>query len=177
MYSKEQLEKYPFFREKLEETDLSGMLDQLKNTDVIGLVVSGREGAHAKDQGQGKQQGNNLFHGEPSLKIKSGSCIFSPLGGGKSGKQKILRTLPKDDYSSWYHLGSPHHCGLRDGLTSILRKITAAFRHRLLAILVSTGSYKGNFTDRRSPRFQHTRGSLDTAMIRLLALIIAFAVL
>ncbi|MBQ1365302.1 MAG: GGDEF domain-containing protein [Clostridia bacterium] len=36
MYSKEQLEKYPFFREKLEETDLSGMLDQL-----TGLVSRG----------------------------------------------------------------------------------------------------------------------------------------
>ena len=36
MYSQEQLEKYPFFREKLEETDLSGMLDQL-----TGLVSRG----------------------------------------------------------------------------------------------------------------------------------------
>ena len=38
-------------------------------------------------------------------------------------------------------------------------------------------AYKGNFTERRSPRLQQTQGSLYTAMIRLLALIIAFAVL
>ena len=61
MYSKEQLEKYPFFREKLEETDLSGMLDQLKDTDIVGFFFGGCDSAQSQHKGKGKNQGNHFF--------------------------------------------------------------------------------------------------------------------
>jgi hypothetical protein len=56
------------------------MLDQLQDTDVVGLFFGGRAGAYAQEQGQNHEQGYKLLHGKTSLIIKS---IFLPKGKEK----------------------------------------------------------------------------------------------